>query len=172
MMLGSLSKGDPLAISKTNAARTLDRLGIVYELREYEVDPDDLAAESVALKLGMPAEQVFKTLVARGDRNGVCLAVIPGDAQLDLKALARETGDRKVETVALKEVQPLTGYIRGGVTALACKKDYPVTIDETAQLFDVISVSAGQRGLQILIAPDDYIRAVGAKVAAIAKDKD
>jgi Cys-tRNA(Pro)/Cys-tRNA(Cys) deacylase len=161
-----------LAISKTNAARTLDRLGISYELREYEVDPDDLAAESVALKLGMPAEQVFKTLVARGDRNGVCLAVIPGDAQLDLKALARETGDRKVETVALKEVQPLTGYIRGGVTALACKKDYPVTIDETAQLFDVISVSAGQRGLQILIAPDDYIRAVGAKVAAIAKDKD
>jgi Cys-tRNA(Pro)/Cys-tRNA(Cys) deacylase len=161
-----------LAISKTNAARTLDRLGIAYELREYEVDPDDLAAESVALKLGMPAEQVFKTLVARGDRNGVCLAVIPGDAQLDLKALARETGDRKVETVALKELQQLTGYIRGGVTVLACKKDYPVTIDETAQLFDVISVSAGQRGLQILIAPGDYIRAVGAKVAAIAKDKD
>jgi Cys-tRNA(Pro)/Cys-tRNA(Cys) deacylase len=161
-----------LAISKTNAARTLDRLGIAYELREYEVDPDDLAAESVALKLGMPAEQVFKTLVARGDRNGVCLAVIPGDAQLDLKALARVTGDRKVDTVPLKEVQPLTGYIRGGVTALACKKDYPVTIDETAQLFDLISVSAGQRGLQILIKPDDYIRAVGAKVAAIAKDKD
>jgi Cys-tRNA(Pro)/Cys-tRNA(Cys) deacylase len=165
-------KGGSLAISKTNAARTLDRLGIAYELRGYEVDPDDLAAESVALKLGMPAEQVFKTLVARGDRHGVCLAVIPGDAQLDLKALARETGDRKVDTVALKEVQPLTGYIRGGVTALACKKDYPVTIDETAQLFDVISVSAGQRGLQILIKPDDYIRAVGAKVAAIAKDKD
>lgn len=161
-----------MAISKTNAARLLDRLGIAYELREYEVDPDDLAAESVALKLGMPAEQVFKTLVARGDRQGVCLAVIPGDAQLDLKALARETGDRKVDTVPLKEVQPLTGYIRGGVTALACKKDYPVTIDETAQLFDLISVSAGQRGLQILIAPDDYIRAVGAKVAAIARDKD
>jgi Cys-tRNA(Pro)/Cys-tRNA(Cys) deacylase len=161
-----------LAISKTNAARTLDRLGIAYELREYEVDPDDLAAKSVALKLGMPAEQVFKTLVARGDRNGVCLAVIPGDAQLDLKALARVTGDRKVDTVPLKEVQPLTGYIRGGVTALACKKDYPVTIDETAQLFDLISVSAGQRGLQILIKPDDYIRVVGAKVAAIAKDKD
>jgi Cys-tRNA(Pro)/Cys-tRNA(Cys) deacylase len=161
-----------LAISKTNAARTLDRLGISYELREYEVDPDDLAAESVALKLGMPAEQVFKTLVARGDRNGVCLAVIPGDAQLDLKALARQTGDRKVDTVPLKEVQPLTGYIRGGVTALACKKDYPVTIDETAQLFDVISVSAGQRGLQILIKPDDYIRAVNAKLAAIAKDKE
>jgi Cys-tRNA(Pro)/Cys-tRNA(Cys) deacylase len=161
-----------LAISKTNAARTLDRLGIAYELREYDVDPDDLAAESVAFKLGMPAEQVFKTLVARGDRHGVCLGVIPGDAQLDLKALARQTGDRKVDTVPLKEVQPLTGYLRGGVTALACKKDYPVTIDETAQLFGVISVSAGQRGLQILIAPDDYIRAVAASVAAIAKDKD
>jgi Cys-tRNA(Pro)/Cys-tRNA(Cys) deacylase len=161
-----------LAISKTNAARTLDRLGISYELRDYEVDPDDLAAESIALKLGMPAEQVFKTLVARGDRQGVCLAVIPGDAQLDLKALARLAGDRKVDTVPLKEVQPLTGYIRGGVTALACKKDYPVTIDETAQLFEVISVSAGQRGLQILIAPDDYIRAVNATVAAIAKHKD
>ena len=161
-----------MAISKTNAARLLDRLGISYELREYEVDPDDLAAESVARKLGMPAEQVFKTLVARGDRQGVCLAVIPGDAHLDLKALARTTGDRKVDTVPLKEVQPLTGYIRGGVTALASKKDYPVTLDETAQLFDVISISAGQRGLQLLIAPDDYIRAVGAKVAAIAKDKE
>lgn len=161
-----------MAISKTNAARLLDRLGISYELRKYEVDPDDLAAESVARKLGMPAEQVFKTLVARGDRQGICLAVIPGDSQLDLKALARETGDRKVDTVPLKEVQLLTGYIRGGVTALACKKDYPVTLDETAQLFDVISISAGLRGLQILIAPDDYIRVVGAKVAAIAKDKE
>ena len=161
-----------MATSKTNAARALDRLGIAYELREYEVDPDDLAAESVARKLGMPAEQVFKTLVARGDRAGVCLAVIPGNAQLDLKALARATGDRKVDTVPLKEVQPLTGYIRGGVTALACKKDYPVLLDETAELYDVISVSAGQRGLQILLAPGDYLRAVGAKVAAIARDKD
>ena len=122
--------------AKTNAARLLERLGIPYELREYEVDPDDLAAESVARKIGMPAEQVFKTLVARGDRNGVCLAVIPGDAQLDLKALARATGDRKVDTVPLKDVQPLTGYIRGGVTALAGKKDYPTYLDETARLFD------------------------------------
>ena len=161
-----------MATSKTNAARALDRLGIAYELREYEVDPDDLAAESVARKLGMPADQVFKTLVARGDRAGVCLAVVPGNAQLDLKALARATGDRKVDTVPLKEVQPLTGYIRGGVTALACKKDYPVFLDETAELYDVISVSAGQRGLQILIAPGDYLRAVVAKVAAIARDKD
>src|SRR4051794_30306430 len=119
----------------------------------------------------MPAEQVFKTLVARGDRRGVCLAVIPGDAQLDLKALARETGDRKVDTVPLKDVQPLTGYIRGGVTALGCKKDYPVYLDETAGLFDLISVSAGMRGLQVVLAPDDYIRAVRAEVVPIATSK-
>jgi len=158
-------------IAKTNAVRLLEQAGIAHELREYEVDPEDLAAESVALKIGLPAEQVFKTLVARGDRVGVCLAVIPGNAQLDLKALARVAGARKVETVGLKEVQPLTGYIRGGVTALACKKDYPVYLDEAAQLFDVISVSAGRRGLQILLAPDDYIRAVAAEVGAIAQAK-
>ena len=161
-----------MAIAKTNAVRLLERMGIAHDLREYEVDPDDLAAESVALKIGLPAEQVFKTLVARGDRNGVCLAAIPGDAQLDLKALAKATGDRKVDTVPLKEVEPLTGYIRGGVTALGGKKDYPVYLDETAELFDMISVSAGRRGLQILIAPADYIRAVRAAVAGIAKDKD
>src|SRR4028119_905971 len=115
---------------KTNAARLLDSLGILYELRDYEVDPDDLAAESVALKVGLPPEQVFKTLVVRGDKNGVCLAVVPGDAQLDLKALAKATGDKKVDTVPLREVEPLTGYIRGGVTALACRKAYPVYVDE------------------------------------------
>ncbi len=117
---------------KTNAARALDQLGVKYELREYEVDPDHLEAEVVAAKVAMPAAQVFKTLVAKGDRNGVCLAVVPGDMALDLKALARLTGDRKVDTVALKEVQPLTGYIRGGVTALACKRDYPVFLDASA----------------------------------------
>ena len=153
---------------KTNAARLLDSLGIRYQLREYEVDPDDLSAESVARKVGLPAEQVFKTLVARGDRGGVCLAVVPGNAQLDLKALARLSGDRKVETVALKEVQPLTGYVRGGVTALAGKKDYPVYADETVELFEVISVSAGARGTQLLLAPGDYLRAVKAKLGPIA----
>jgi Cys-tRNA(Pro)/Cys-tRNA(Cys) deacylase len=158
--------------AKTNAVRLLDRLGVRYELREYEVDPDDLAAETVARKVGLPPEQVFKTLVARGDKHGVCLAVVPGNCELDLKALARATGDKKIDTVPLKDVEPLTGYIRGGVTALACKKPYPVFIDETAQLFDVISISAGMRGLQILLAPDDYIRVVDAKVAPIAKDKE
>lgn len=157
---------------KTNAARLLDSLGIAYEVREYEVDPEDLAAESVARKVGLPPEQVFKTLVARGDKHGVCFAVVPGDQQLDLKALAQLTGDKKVETVALKEVQPLTGYIRGGVTALAAKKNYPVFADETIELFDVISISAGMRGAQILLAPDDYLRATSAKIGPIAKEKE
>jgi Cys-tRNA(Pro)/Cys-tRNA(Cys) deacylase len=145
---------------KTNAVRALERLNIPYELREYEVDPDDLTAATVAAKIGLPLEQVFKTLVVKGDRNGVCLAVVPGDAELNLKALAKLSGDRKMDMAPLKEVQPLTGYIRGGVTALACKKDYPVYVDETMILFDVVSVSAGMRGLQILLKPDDYLRAV------------
>jgi Cys-tRNA(Pro)/Cys-tRNA(Cys) deacylase len=160
-----------VATAKTNAVRLLERLGVPFELRAYEVDPEDLAAETVARKVGLPPEQVFKTLVARGDKHGVCLAVVPGDCELDLKALAKATSDKKADTVPLKEVEPLTGYIRGGVTALACKKPYPVYLDETAQLFDVISVSAGVRGLQVLLAPDDYIRAVDAKVVPIAKEK-
>jgi Cys-tRNA(Pro)/Cys-tRNA(Cys) deacylase len=156
---------------KTNAVRLLERLGVSFELREYEVDPTDLAAETVARKIGLPLEQVFKTLVARGDKHGVCLAVVPGDCQLNLKALAKAAGDKKIDTVALKDVEPLTGYIRGGVTALACKKDYPVFLNETAQLWDIISISAGMRGLQILLAPDDYIRVTKATIAAIAQSK-
>jgi len=156
---------------KTNAARLLDSFGVGYEVREYEVDPEDLAAESVARKVGLPPEQVFKTLVARGDKHGVCFAVVPGDQQLDLKALAQLTGDKKIETVALKEVQPLTGYVRGGVTALAAKKAYPVFADETLELFDVVSVSAGVRGAQILLASGDYLRVTGAKLGPIAKAK-
>lgn len=144
---------------KTNAVRALERLNIPHELREYDVDPEDLSAATVARKIGLPLEQVFKTLVVKGDRNGVCLAVIPGDAELNLKALAKLSGDRKIEMAPLKEVQPLTGYIRGGVTALACKKEYPVYVDETMLLFNVISVSAGMRGLQILLKPTDYLSA-------------
>lgn len=156
---------------KTNAARLLDRLKIPYELRTYEVDPDDLGAEAVAAKVGMPPEQVFKTLVARGDRTGVLFAVVPGDAELDLKALARASGDRKVDTVPLKEVQPLTGYVRGGVTVFGAKKEFPVFVDESIRRFDRVSVSAGARGVQILIAPDDYLRASKATVAPIARPK-
>src|ERR1700751_4588019 len=146
-------------------------MGIHYELREYEVDPDDLAAETVAGKIGLPPEQVFKTLVARGDRNGICLAVIPGNAELDLKALAAASGDRKIQLVPVKELQALTGYIRGGVTALAAKRDFPVYVDETIELCEVVSISAGVRGLQILMAPADYLRATKGTIVALAEPK-
>lgn len=156
---------------KTNAVRLLDKLAIGYELREYEVDPDALDADTVAGKIGLPSERVFKTLVARGDRNGVCLAVVPGNRELDEKALARLTGDRKTELVALREVQPLTGYIRGGVTALAAKRDYPVFVDASIERFEVIAVSAGIRGMQVLLAPTDYLAATNGTVGAIARSK-
>ena len=156
---------------KTNAARLLDQMGIHYELREYDVNPDDLAAETVAAKIGLPPEQVFKTLVARGDRNGIFVAVVPGDQELNLKALAAAAGERKIQLVPMKELQALTGYIRGGVTALAAKRDFPVYVDETVELFDVVSISAGVRGLQILIAPADYLRATHGIIAALAEPK-
>lgn len=154
---------------KTNAARTLDRLGIAYEVREYAVDPEDLGAKNIAQQIDLPISQVFKTLVARGDRRGVLLAVLAGDKELDLKALARLSGDRRVEMVPLKEVQPLTGYVRGGVTALACKKNYPVFVDEEILRHERIAVSAGVRGAQLVLAPVDYVRAVRAVVGSFAR---
>lgn len=158
-------------MSKTNAARLLDQAGVGYELRDYPFDPEHDTAEDVARKVGLPPEQVFKTLVAHGDRHGVCFAVIPADTTLDLKALAKLRGERKVEVVPLKRVQPLTGYVRGGVTALGARKDYPVCVDETAELFDVLSVSAGVRGTQLLLAPADYLRMTRAQVGGIAQAK-
>jgi Cys-tRNA(Pro)/Cys-tRNA(Cys) deacylase len=155
-------------MKKTNAVRVLDRLNLPYTLISYDVDPNDLAADHIAQQLNLPPEQVFKTLVVRGDRQGICLAVIPGNAHLNLKALASLSGNKKVETVPLKEVQPLTGYIRGGVTALACKKDYPVYLDDTCLNFDWLTVSAGQRGLLIRLAPQDYCQAVKATLGTIA----
>jgi Cys-tRNA(Pro)/Cys-tRNA(Cys) deacylase len=152
----------------TNAARILARMGIKFELRDYQVDEEDLSAENVASKVELPLDQVWKTLVVRGDRTGVLFAVLAGSATLDLKALAKLSGNRKTETVPLKEVQPLTGYLRGGVTAIGGKKDYPVFVDETMELFEVVAVSAGVRGTQILITPSDYLRAVSATVGAIA----
>jgi Cys-tRNA(Pro)/Cys-tRNA(Cys) deacylase len=158
-------------IQKTNAARLLDQMGIRYELREYAVDPEDLAAEAVAAKIGLPPGQLFKTLVAQGDRHGICMAVIPGDTELDLKALAAASGDRKIHLVPVKELQKLTGYVRGGVTALAAKKAYPVFADGSIEQFDVISISAGMRGLQILLAPVDYRKVVKTTLAVIAQRK-
>jgi Cys-tRNA(Pro)/Cys-tRNA(Cys) deacylase len=156
-------------VSKTNAARLLDGLGIGYELRAYEVDPDDLTAISVAKKIGLPPEQVFKTLLTKTSDNEHVFGVVPGDAELDLKKLAAAVGTRKIELAALKEVEPLTGYIRGGVTVLAARKLFPAFADETIELFSVISISAGQRGLQLLMAPADYLRATEAVLADITK---
>jgi Cys-tRNA(Pro)/Cys-tRNA(Cys) deacylase len=155
---------------KTNGARILESLGIDFELNEYEVDPNDLSAVSVAKKVGMPPEQVFKTLLTTGGPGVYVFAVVPGDAQLDFKKLARAAGLRKAEMVHLKEVQPLTGYIRGGVTVFGAKKPYPVFVDETVILFDKISVSAGARGTQLILSPDDYIRAAQAQTADLTKD--
>lgn len=157
---------------KTNAARQLDRLGIAYELREYDPGAEHLPAAEVARKVGLSPDQVFKTLLVRGDRTGVFFAVLPADTELDLKAAARVSGDRKVDTVSLKEVQPLTGYVRGGVTALAAKKDYAVILEETAILHERMAVSAGIRGCQILLAPEDYIKATSAAVGPIARPLD
>ncbi len=153
---------------KTNGARFLDSLGIPFEAREYEVDPDDLAATTVARKIGMPAEQVFKTLLTTGGPGSYVFAVVPGDAELDFKKLARAAGLRKIEMVPLKDVQPLTGYIRGGVTIFGAKKAYPVFVDETVILFDKISVSAGTRGVQLILSPDDYLRAAAALSEPVA----
>ena len=154
---------------KTNAARLLDSLGILYELRPYEVDPDDLSATSVAFKIGMPAEQVFKTLLCVSPSQEHVFAVIPGDQELDLKRLAQVSGQKKLELAPLKTVEPLTGYVRGGVTVLAARKAFPAFADETLDLHDVISVSAGQRGLQLLLMPADYLRATAATVAELTK---
>jgi Cys-tRNA(Pro)/Cys-tRNA(Cys) deacylase len=156
---------------KTNAARILDGLGIAYTLQEYEVDPNDLSAINVARKVGLPVEQVFKTLLTAMGPDQYAFAVIPGDAELDFKRLARAAGTRKAEMVSLKDVQPLTGYVRGGVTVFGAKKDFPVFADETIELFDLVSVSAGQQGVQVLLAPADYLRATHATVAALTKDQ-
>ena len=147
---------------KTNAARFLEGLGIAFEMREYEVDPDDVSAVAVAKKVGMPPEQVFKTLLTTDAKGEYVFAVIPGDAELDFKKLARAAGMRKAEMTPLKDVQPLTGYIRGGVTVFGAKKAYPIFVDETVILFDGISVSAGTRGAQLILAPNDYLKAAEA----------
>ena len=152
---------------KTNAARILDDMNITYRIMEYEVDENNLDAVHVANSVGMPAEQVFKTLVTRGDKTGVLFAVIPGNGELDLKALAKVSGNKRTELVPLKEVLPLTGYIRGGCTSLGAKKNYPVFIDETCVLWDEMAVSAGQRGMQLVLAPDDLVRATNATVAPL-----
>jgi len=154
---------------KTNAARILDAAGVRYEVREYEVDEGDLSAPTVAKKVGMPPEQVFKTLVARGDRTGVLVCCIPANTELDLKAAAALSRNKKVELVAVKEVLGLTGYIRGGVSPFGMKKAYPFYLDETAILWDTIAISAGMRGAQLVLAPDDLVRLTDGVLGEIGK---
>lgn len=147
---------------KTNAARILDSLSISYEIRSYEVDENDLSAAAVAAKIGMPLGQVFKTLVLKGDKTGVMLACIPGESEVNLKALAAASGNKKTEMVPLKDVQSLTGYIRGGVSPIGTKKKYPLFLDDRAMTWPVISISAGARGYQLIIAPGDLIEVCSA----------
>ena len=156
-------------MKKTNAARLLEGLKIPHTLQEYPVDESDLSAEHVAREVGLPLNQVFKTLVARGDRTGVIVAVLPGDGELDPKALASVSGNKKVDLVPMKEVQPLTGYLRGGCSPLGMKKKYPVFLDESARSFPFISVSAGLRGLQVDLAPEDLRRACEGTWAPLAR---
>ena len=156
-------------IPKTNAARLLESKNIPFELHMAEVDEDDLSAVTMACKLGVDPACVFKTLVARGDKTGVIMACIPAAAELDLKALAAASGNKHVEMVPLKEVRPLTGYVRGGCSPLAAKKEYPVFVDENAILQETIFVSAGQRGVQLRLSPDDLLRAVEGRYAPVAR---
>jgi len=156
-------------LKKTNAVRLLDSLKISYRLLEFTVDESDLSAEKAASLLGRPLEQVFKTLVARGDKSGVLIATIPGNAELNLKALARLSGNKKVELVHLKEVQQLTGYIRGAVSPLGIKGNYPRYLDESANNFPLIITSAGVRGLQIELSPRDLAQAINATTGQISE---
>lgn len=155
---------------KTNAARLLDSMNIPYTTREYAVDPEDLSAGNVASKINLPVEQVFKTLLCRLNDGEYVFGVIPGNSELDLKKLADAAGAKKAELAALKDVEPLTGYIRGGVTVMGAKKPYRAFADESIELWDTISVSAGMRGLQLLLAPSDYLHAAKAEIADLTKD--
>ena len=158
-------------MKKTNAARFLDSLKIDYKLLEYEIDESDLSAENVAKKVSLPPGQVFKTLVARGDKTGILIACIPGNTELDLKGMAAVSGDKKVDMVYVKQIQQITGYIRGGVSPIGTKKRYPIFLDESAMKFPFISISAGARGSQIFISPGDLIEALDIKLCKIARSE-
>ena len=157
------------SIPKTNAARILDRARITYEIRTYDVDESDLSAVTVAHKLGLSIETVFKTLVVRNDKNEILLACIPADAELNLKALGSQSGGKKADLVPIPELPKLTGYVRGGCSPLATKKPYRLFIDASCDRQEVISISAGQRGIQLLLSPADLIRVTDASIAPIAR---
>ena len=155
---------------KTNAARILDREGVEYELIPYVVDPDDLSAEHIAAQLGEPIEQVFKTLVLHGDKNGYFVCILAGDNEVDLKKAAKVSGNKKAEMIPMKELLPTTGYIRGGCTAIGMKMKFPVYVSQEITDFPYVYVSAGQRGLQFKIRPQDLLRVAEATAADIIVD--
>ena len=160
-------------IDKTNVARLLDKAKIAYELIPYTVDEDNLAATHVAEELGEDIATVFKTLVLRGERKGLFVCVIPGDCEVDLKAAARIMGDKKADLIAMKELLPTTGYIRGGCSPIGMKRTLPTIIDHTALLHERIYISAGVRGLQVALSPKDLIGYVDATVAPVTtKDRE
>ena len=154
---------------KTNAARILDRLKIPYEIKTYAVDEENLSAVHVAETAGIDIQSVFKTLVTRGDKTGVIMAVINGADEINLKLLAKASGNKSVEMIHLNELLPLTGYIRGGCSPLGAKKDYPVFIDSKALAHEKISVSAGMRGMQLVLTPQDLVKATRATVADLVE---
>lgn len=155
---------------KTNAARILDKIAVHYDLIAYPVDEDHLNAVHIAEQLGQPIEQVFKTILVRGDKSGVFVCVIPGALEVNLKKAASVSGNKKVETVAVKELFPLTGYIRGGCSPIGMKKKYPVYLDKQALAFSSIYISAGQRGLQLKLSPADLAQAVNATICSLTGD--
>ena len=157
------------AVKKTNAVRQLESKKIPFELLEYEIDEELLSAEDAAAKTGIPEERTFKTLCCRGDKTGVMMVCVPAGRELDFKALAAASGNKSAELVHLKEVQGLTGYVRGGCSPLGTKTKYPVVIDDTAMKFDFITVNAGHRGLLFKLAPADLVRATEAKLAPIIR---
>ena len=157
------------AVKKTNAVRQLESKKIPFELLEYEIDEELLSAEDAAAKTGIPEERTFKTLCCRGDKTGVMMVCVPAGRELDFKALAAASGNKSAELVHLKEVQGLTGYVRGGCSPLGTKKKYPVVIDDSAMKFDFITVNAGHRGLLFKLAPADLVRATEAKLAPIIR---
>lgn len=155
--------------AKTNAARLLDGAGISYEIRTYDLSMDEFSAAAVAEAIGMPADTVFKTLVVDVDDIGPCFAVVRGDADLDLKAIAKAAGGRKAHLAPLKDVQRLTGYVRGAVTVLGAKKPYPVFVDDHAAALETMACSAGAKGVQLVLSPADYLAATHGAVTAIAR---
>ena len=154
---------------KTNVMRLLDAKNIKYTSKEYEYDKLDLSGHHAAEVLGIPPEQVFKTLVTKGDKTGYTVFCIPVDEELDLKKAATISGNKKIEMIHMKELLPTTGYIRGGCSPIGMKKNVPTYIDETHELFDHISISAGQRGVQVMISPNDLIEFIDAKSASLTK---